>query len=264
MDPFYGNIRDPLSLHKYVYAQANPANMSDPLGLFSLAGTLVTATIAATLVILESPNIANAPGFGDVSYMDASGDIVANAAFDAAGGKVLKWGGTLVRYVGRTATTYLSVKGSTVAANLVRSFFRAHPRSGLILYGTLDHLDRPTGVIARVTRNMLRQGTTAADAIVPYGYDASLGHAKGHLLAKVLGGSGELLENFITMMQNPTNNSTMKAIELAIRDAVDLGEVVDVVVRPIYIGGSRTAHKIAIVARGNRGLSITAEIANPL
>ena len=33
MDTFQGNNEDPLSLHKYLYCQGNPVNMSDPLGL---------------------------------------------------------------------------------------------------------------------------------------------------------------------------------------------------------------------------------------
>ena len=36
-DPFEGNLQDPLSLHKYIYAHANPINAGDPSGLFTIA-----------------------------------------------------------------------------------------------------------------------------------------------------------------------------------------------------------------------------------
>ncbi|MDR2439998.1 MAG: RHS repeat-associated core domain-containing protein, partial [Planctomycetaceae bacterium] len=34
LDPFFGNLSDPLSLHKYLYVHADPVNMIDPNGLF--------------------------------------------------------------------------------------------------------------------------------------------------------------------------------------------------------------------------------------
>ena len=40
MDEFAGLNRDPYSLHKYLYANANPVNMIDPSGHFSLPGML--------------------------------------------------------------------------------------------------------------------------------------------------------------------------------------------------------------------------------
>ena len=43
MDSYKGNTYDPVSLHKYLYANANPVMNSDPTGFFSL-GELVTCT----------------------------------------------------------------------------------------------------------------------------------------------------------------------------------------------------------------------------
>jgi RHS repeat-associated protein len=37
LDPFIGNTQDPQSLHKYLYAHANPVMGADPTGLFTLA-----------------------------------------------------------------------------------------------------------------------------------------------------------------------------------------------------------------------------------
>ncbi|MDR2116996.1 MAG: RHS repeat-associated core domain-containing protein [Planctomycetaceae bacterium] len=38
LDPFFGNLSDPQSLHKYLYTHADPINWIDPSGLFSLGG----------------------------------------------------------------------------------------------------------------------------------------------------------------------------------------------------------------------------------
>ena len=39
LDPYQGNRHDPASLHKYMYANANPVNNVDPTGMFSLGET---------------------------------------------------------------------------------------------------------------------------------------------------------------------------------------------------------------------------------
>jgi len=50
-DPLSGSPDDPASLHRYLYASADPVNRIDPGGQedFSLAGTLVSSSLAATL-----------------------------------------------------------------------------------------------------------------------------------------------------------------------------------------------------------------------
>jgi RHS repeat-associated protein len=49
LDSFFGDLEDPQSLHKYLYAQGDPVNATDPTGLFSLGTSLVGSTIGATL-----------------------------------------------------------------------------------------------------------------------------------------------------------------------------------------------------------------------
>ena len=48
-DPFAGNTQDPQSLHKYLYAHANPINNVDPTGQFSLTEMLTVATIVGAI-----------------------------------------------------------------------------------------------------------------------------------------------------------------------------------------------------------------------
>jgi RHS repeat-associated protein len=47
LDPFFGNLNDPLSLHKYLYTHGDPVNGIDPSGLFSIGGTLSSMAIGA-------------------------------------------------------------------------------------------------------------------------------------------------------------------------------------------------------------------------
>ncbi|MDR2643696.1 MAG: RHS repeat-associated core domain-containing protein [Planctomycetaceae bacterium] len=48
LDPFFGNLNDPPSLHKYLYAHGNPVNGIDPSGR-SLAGVSLSIAIGAGL-----------------------------------------------------------------------------------------------------------------------------------------------------------------------------------------------------------------------
>ncbi len=49
-DPFGGVMRDPVSLHRYLYANANPLAYSDPTGMFSVAEFNVVGAISGGLV----------------------------------------------------------------------------------------------------------------------------------------------------------------------------------------------------------------------
>lgn len=49
MDPYSGSIFDPVSLHKYLYANSNPIAYTDPTGYFSLAELDVCTAIQKIL-----------------------------------------------------------------------------------------------------------------------------------------------------------------------------------------------------------------------
>ncbi|MCL4854059.1 MAG: hypothetical protein KJZ78_22095 [Bryobacteraceae bacterium] len=49
LDPFAGNLNDPLSLHKYLYTHGDPINGTDPTGLETLVGMLCANTINAII-----------------------------------------------------------------------------------------------------------------------------------------------------------------------------------------------------------------------
>ena len=45
MDNYSGSIYDPVSLHKYLYANANPVTYTDPTGYFSFSELMVVQKI---------------------------------------------------------------------------------------------------------------------------------------------------------------------------------------------------------------------------
>ena len=54
LDPFFGNLTDPQSLHKYLYVHGDPIQGVDPLGLFSLGGIQISMSIQANLQGLKA------------------------------------------------------------------------------------------------------------------------------------------------------------------------------------------------------------------
>ena len=49
MDSYQGSIYDPVTLHKYLYANANPVMYTDPSGYFSIAESSIATSIQSTL-----------------------------------------------------------------------------------------------------------------------------------------------------------------------------------------------------------------------
>jgi RHS repeat-associated protein len=45
-DPLMGNSGDPQSLHRYLYANADPVNFTDPTGMFSLGESMTVSYLA--------------------------------------------------------------------------------------------------------------------------------------------------------------------------------------------------------------------------
>jgi RHS repeat-associated protein len=63
LDPFFGNLNDPQSLHKYLYTHANPLNLFDPTGMFGVGGLGVGMAIAG--------NISSMKNSADMSTLDS-------------------------------------------------------------------------------------------------------------------------------------------------------------------------------------------------
>ena len=57
MDSYLGSVDDPVSLHKYLYANANPVNYIDPSGYFSLAELMEVVKTQGVLSGIEYLNV---------------------------------------------------------------------------------------------------------------------------------------------------------------------------------------------------------------
>jgi DNA/RNA non-specific endonuclease/Bacterial TSP3 repeat len=131
-------------------------------------------------------------------------------------------------------------------------------------YGELDALGRPTGAAATIDRSLLRTGTSADRSIRPPGYEpgATPPLARGHLVAKLLGGSGGDARNLVTLIQNPTNTPVMSAFERQIATAVEDGQVVKLTAQPIYRGAEAMPRAVTLSARGSGGFQLDVTVLN--
>ncbi|MFF3753488.1 DUF6531 domain-containing protein [Streptomyces sp. NPDC002018] len=145
----------------------------------------------------------------------------------------------------------------------------AYTWDGSIRYGRLDHLGRPTGVYAQLRPEMLRTGTPAGKLWPPgwRGDGDAFNEARGHLLADRLGGAGKgrnAHHNLVTQTNNPTNSPRQRdEVEQKIFDAVDAGEIVQYVIKPVYEGTNPIPIRLEYTAFGNRDFTLTHSLENP-
>ena len=186
---------------------------------------MVSAMIAATLLTLMEVNPVNAPGPDDAGI--GGGDALAAAVpVEFVGGFA---GRVVVRFIGGVATLALHSLPSWLNWRFARTGV------GTVVYEGIDEAGRHGGMRAWITREMLDKGTEAAESIHPPGWViGGTNQARGHLLARMLGGDGKLPQNLVTILQNPVNSPLMRDIEQQVYNAVSKGEIVEYSVKPIY------------------------------
>ncbi|MEV0810322.1 ricin-type beta-trefoil lectin domain protein [Micromonospora sp. NPDC050200] len=141
-----------------------------------------------------------------------------------------------------------------------------YSHGGSIRYGGLDANHRPTSVSASLNASMLDSGSAASSRIKPPGWpgngdDFNVG--RGHLLARMLGGSGSRRSNLVTITQDPVNSPIMRDLEQKIYDAVKGGQNVQYTATAVYHGGGPIPIGIRMEAYGNGGFSLNEYISNP-
>jgi RHS repeat-associated protein len=77
LDPFFGNLNDPQSLHKYLYTHADPVNGIDPNGLMSVGGMLGGLSIGNMMAAVKTAAVFAAKRFicGALSGMVIGGTV---------------------------------------------------------------------------------------------------------------------------------------------------------------------------------------------
>ena len=134
-----------------------------------------------------------------------------------------------------------------------------------IIMGNLDSLGRATGVVAHIDKNMIKTGSKPKSSIRPPGFKGGkFNHARGHLLANQLGGSGKDNRNLVTIYQTPVNTPIMRRYEKKIRTAVEKGETVNYMVIPQYSGNAGKPSSIKLIAKGNKGFNLDVTIRNKI
>ncbi|MGW7074650.1 DUF6531 domain-containing protein [Streptomyces sp. NPDC054866] len=140
---------------------------------------------------------------------------------------------------------------------------------GSVRFGKLDDLGRPTGAWAALRRDTMKGGSGASSSIWPPGWRGEgrlFNEARGHLLARKLGGpgSGENgYRNLVTLTQNPVNTPVMRGIEKDVYKVVAKGENVQYSVVPVYEGTNPVPIRLNISAHGDRGFSLNRPLENP-
>jgi hypothetical protein len=151
-----------------------------------------------------------------------------------------------------------------VTRGLARAEPPEPPATPGTVYGDLDALGRPTGAAATIDREMLRTGTRADPNIKPPGYEpgADPQLARGHLIARLLGGSGRDARNLVTIFQQRANTPVMSAFERQIANAVEEGQVVRFTAQPIYRGAEAMPRGITLTAEGDGGFHLEVTVLN--
>jgi RHS repeat-associated protein len=240
LDPFFGNLNDPLSLHKYLYTHGDPVNGIDPSGLMFGVGNVmgplsigmrvsvgISSTAFRTLATFSNNITLNLYVRGTV--------FLAHIASKYPTMTTIASGGAVILDLYSTATSpdpalaFMMGPGDDIY-NMTRSL-GALLKSGqnglksLFITGrTASGQVKPLGVFAIVDRSTLRTGSTPQNDIIPAGfYDLpditdNNQRARAHLLGKVLGGKGTR-ENLVTFYQS-ANIRMRNSVEVPILNSL--------------------------------------------
>ena len=127
---------------------------------------------------------------------------------------------------------------------------------GWVVYGNLDELNRVTTMNALITPDMYNTGTDADSRILPTGWKKSEQNEgnpnqlnRGHLLADVLGGSGEDWRNLITLYRNANYPIMYFEAEEIVKKAIQNVTVVRYRVTPIFAPNDLLCSGVHIMAK---------------
>lgn len=129
-----------------------------------------------------------------------------------------------------------------------------------------NSIGQAMGVNATLTPRMLGTGTRADPGLKPPGWQGDgriFNEARGHLLAKALGGTGDEMWNLATLTHRGANTPQMSDFEGGIAGRVRRGEVIEYGAKPLYRDGILPPSAILLTATGSRGAPSARIISNP-
>jgi hypothetical protein len=119
-----GNNSDPVTLHKYLYANADPVNMIDPSGRFSMVSVMSAVNIASTLATVASSAVkvfSIASGESEFSALDLGTEILLSRVGGPAAQKI-------IGLIGKKGKEILKNSFDTIGC-----FFNSFPAGTLVL-----------------------------------------------------------------------------------------------------------------------------------
>ena len=180
------------------------------------------------------------------------------------GGKALSAGGAALKAAAKlpvATRALLAARGVLPAVAKIKP--PLPPASPGTALGELDALGRTTGASATITKEMIGTGTAASRSIKPAGFlGGNANQARGHLISRLLGGSGTDARNLATIYQNPVNTPIMRGFEQQVAGAVRAGETVQYTVQPIYRGTELIPRAFTLRATGSGGFRLHVSILN--
>jgi RHS repeat-associated protein len=278
---------NPAAWNRFGYVNDNPVNLTDPTGHCALCFVAIGASLFAMggavyysathpgasfdrwdyLAAVGGAGITGAAvGYGVYLAPAAVGYGISAAGMDAIGTAV---------WLNRLGVSSTSLYGLMNAGQWSYNWGMAleyggwqaigygiTQRSGFIECGPLDNLGRRTEARALITEDMLDTGTHANPSIMPPGYQSGQPpYNRGHLIARMLGGSGDVPENLVTLHQH-ANTPVMRGYEDMIYRAVAGGESVFYEVTPVYSGANRIPVGITLSAEGSGGFQLHVSVLN--
>jgi RHS repeat-associated protein len=192
-DPCLGHSPGLLNLQRYLYADCDPINASDPGGTTSLSDVVTSTAIYQT--------------FNSLCCYAGSQLFVAQATYPIAAQAVMFSGGAFTAYNMVTNPDVVAVGGPGAALATDSAALTEFMSSGTgtrIVYAGVDALDRPGPVMARLESDLVADST---DLVTPTGWAEFLekyglnSNQRAHLLARAFGGASGEVYNLVPMKQ---------------------------------------------------------------
>jgi RHS repeat-associated protein len=235
LDPFFGNLNAPQSLHKYLYTHADPVNGIDPNGLENSISVSISTAISNGISALNNVSLSayvsvyswsvGAPvTFRLIQYGMASLSVVSTLTSpDPAMDFLLGPVGVIDDLVsignGLKGISQMLAK-SPKFVNLTGGVYK-----GLALLKEPDYLNRAQGVVARILPENVNTSLGSIPSINPAGWSDLVkitmptDRARGHLLARWFGGAGNDTANLVPL-HKAANEKMRSLVETPIANSL--------------------------------------------